>query len=83
MKAFIIFSDEEIDQLPIDAKLLPFDIKILDAALAQRPKIEPSKRLSKGRRPSKLAPPECCNLIENDGPINKPQAGEESRQSKN
>ncbi len=58
MKQFCFFNEDEIDNLPKDFKLIPFDVSFLEPKTTEKPKISTSKKLPWAHRPSVLAMPE-------------------------
>lgn len=69
MKAFCFLNEDEIDNLPDDFKLIPFDASYVESKLSGTPKTLTSKKSPSAHKPSK---PEGLGLS-NQTPVDSPK----------
>ena len=86
MKAFY-FLEDDLDQLPIDAQLVPFDINLIDPQNVslndrQKPKTWPSEKSPMARTKAILAEPDMNNPDASNPPVTAPRPGAEIKRLK-
>ena len=80
MKAFYFFDENDLDNLPADARLMPFDINYIDPLISpiidpQKPKTWPLKKSPAARTEAVLAGLDKNNPGANNRPVAVPRPG--------
>lgn len=65
MKQFCFLNEDDLDNLPKDFKLIPFDVDFLDHRVSETPKISTSEKSKQELKSSIRAGLELSNPIEN------------------
>lgn len=66
MKQFCFLNEDDLDNLPKDFKLIPFDVNFLDQRISETPKTLTSEKSKQERPPLTVAKPGLSNPVGTD-----------------
>lgn len=64
MKQFCFFNEDDLENLPKDFKLIPFDVAFLDNRINEKPKTLTSEKSKRVHKPLTAAAPGLSNRVE-------------------